>query len=270
MATVDDLDAKAFEVLEAIYESGGEANTSEIKEYTGIEKNAIIHYRYDRLEEAGLVTTRTGETEGSRVPPKVAELTEEGRERIASGLFDTEDLTIVERMDRLERQFRAVVDEYRDVEQEFRNWRYDEETDEEVDLGDLRDEMESLREEQQRTREKFGEIDWEVVEQTNWGKMPRMVHLKDGILDLRQRVDELEGDDGHGQFDEFDVEQLRSSVARAEAEAEAAREENDDLRDEVQSLRSTVSGLNQRLDTMGKQMQNQQEEASGGLLSRFR
>ena len=132
-----DLDAKGFDVLEAIYELGGEATTSEVKEYTGIEKNAIIHYRFDKLEEQGLVEMGVGEATGNRLPPKVAQLTENGGERIAAGLFSDEQPTIVDRMDRLERKFDRVLDELNTVKDEFRKWKYDEERDEEVDITEL-------------------------------------------------------------------------------------------------------------------------------------
>ena len=120
MDTDLDLDAKGFEVLESIYELGGEASTTEVKEYTGIEQNAIIHYRFDKLEEQGVVEMGTGEVQGNRLPPKVATLTEAGGERIADGLFSDEQPTVVERVDRLERQFESVVEELQDVKDEFR------------------------------------------------------------------------------------------------------------------------------------------------------
>ena len=120
MDTDLDLDAKGFEVLESIYEQGGEASTTEVKEYTGIEQNAIIHYRFDKLEEQGVVEMGTGEAPGNRLPPKVATLTEAGGERIADGLFSDEQPTVVERVDRLERQFESVVEELQDVKDEFR------------------------------------------------------------------------------------------------------------------------------------------------------
>ena len=66
MDTDLDLDAKALEVLESIYELGGEASTTEVKEYTGIEQNAIIHYRFDKLEEQGIVEMGTGEAQIGR------------------------------------------------------------------------------------------------------------------------------------------------------------------------------------------------------------
>jgi len=145
MATTDlDLDAKGFDVLEAVYELGGEATTSDVKEYTGIEKNAIVHYRFDKLEEQGLVEMGVGEADGNRLPPKKAILTDDAGERIAAGLFSDEQPTIVERMDRLERKFDTVVEELRDVKDEFRKWKYNEETDEEIEITELVDRVESV------------------------------------------------------------------------------------------------------------------------------
>lgn len=269
MANVDDLDAKAFEVLEAVYESGGEANTSEIKEYTGIQKNAIIHYRYDRLEEAGLITTRTGESTGARVPPKVAVLTDEAQEQIAGGLFDTDDSTIVERMDRLERQFGALVDEFRDVEREFRNWRYDEESDEEVDLTEVLDNVRGLQEEVETYREA---IDMEVVEELNWDESYLIGHMRDRFRELdsweeeiEERLGEIESG-GHGR-DDLDVDQLRARLDQAEQEADEARAEADDLRNEVQELRTERTQMKNRLDALEKQ---QEGGESGGFWSLFR
>lgn len=175
MATGElDLDAKGFDVLEAIYEQEGEATTSDVKEYTGIEKNAIIHYRFDKLEEQGLVTISIAEdrAEGNRMPPKMAVLTEEAGQRIADGLFSDEEPTIVERMDRLERRFSAVVEEMHSLSDEFRRWRYDEEQDREVDITDLMEKAEKME-------RVLGDVEDDDL---------------DGILDLERRVDRLENE----------------------------------------------------------------------------
>ena len=82
-----DLDRKSELVLEAVYELGGEADTSEIKEYTGIEKNGIISYRYDKLEDAGLIETRTVDT-GDTLPITIAELTDDGHDEVGAILED--------------------------------------------------------------------------------------------------------------------------------------------------------------------------------------
>mgnify|MGYP006280512337 FL=1 len=139
-----DLDAKGFDVYEAIYEHGGEAVTTEIKGWTGIEKNAIVHYRLDKLEDEGIIEIGVGEAAGDRTPPKKAELTEKGRELAENGLFDEEEPTIVERMDRCERRMKAVEGEFQDLSDEFRSWRYDEEEDREVEIRDLLDRLEKF------------------------------------------------------------------------------------------------------------------------------
>lgn len=272
MASVDDLDAKAFDVLEAVYESGGEANTSEIKEYTGIEKNAIIHYRYDRLEDAGLITTRTGEATGARVPPKVAVLTDEGKEQIAAGLFDSEDSTIVERMDRLERQFGAVVDQFRNVEQEVRQFRYDGETDEEVTAAELVDRIEELSE--------LSEQIEEVTDGEGLGDvLDRVDSMEDTVERYRELVDTmdtehhelkarvLDGDDG---LVDIDADGLREQVDEAETEAEESRAEVEALRDDMAAVRSNQKELETRLDTLTEQVRKQRENDSRGFLSWLR
>jgi hypothetical protein len=139
-----DLDAKGFDVLEALYENGGGATTTEVKEYTGIEKNAIIHYRFEKLEEEGIVEVGVGEPQGNRTPPKKAILTENGEKLCRSGFFEEETPTIVERMDRMERRFSAVVEDFHEVADEFEQWRMKD--GEEVEVGELIEKFERFEE----------------------------------------------------------------------------------------------------------------------------
>ena len=139
-----DLDAKGFDVYEAIYEHGGEATTTEIKEWTGIETNAIVHYRMDKLEDQGLIEIGVGEASGNRTPPKLATLTETGQHLADQRLFDEAEPTIIERMERVERRMRAVEGEFHDLSDEFRQWRYDEEEDREVNIRDILDRLEKF------------------------------------------------------------------------------------------------------------------------------
>jgi chromosome segregation ATPase len=265
MATIDDLDAKAFEVLEAIYESGGEANTSEIKEYTGIQKNAIIHYRYDRLEEAGLITTRTGESDSSRVPPKVAELTEEAGERIADGLFDEQDKTIVDRMDQMERQFRSVVDEFRDLEQEFRDWRYDEENDEELSAADLAIRMDELADMAETIEEAHDRLN------TADDLDDRVTDLERKVTSYRQRVDDIElelselQDNVENTPDQSDIEELRGKMATTNDMADV-RSEQEDTQDELAKLERRIEMLEKHTRPNEDEQKEKQKE---GPLSRL-
>ena len=97
----EDLDRKAKLVLEAVYELGGEADTSEVKEYTGIDSNGVVHYRYDKLEEVGLVETRTV-NRGDTLDVTVAALTDRGHDRVGDILDNGEGLTVVEQLESLE------------------------------------------------------------------------------------------------------------------------------------------------------------------------
>jgi hypothetical protein len=149
-----DLDAKGFDVLEAVYECGGSATTTEVKEYTNIEKNAVVHYRFDKLEEQGLVEMGVGESQGNRVPPKKAVLTEEAGQRIADGLFaEADEPTIIERMDRVERQFEALIEDFHELSDEFRQWRYDGEDDRVVDVTEILDRLDEF----EKMTEGYGE-----------------------------------------------------------------------------------------------------------------
>lgn len=141
---IQDLDEKSYQILEAVYENGGKANTTEIKQYTGIEKNAIVHYRYDKLEDEDLITIERGESQGDRLPPKVAILTETAQNHIQNGLFAEEEPTVLERLDRLERQFNSVMSEFDELKQEIREFRYVEEDDRELTAQELTERIQEL------------------------------------------------------------------------------------------------------------------------------
>jgi uncharacterized coiled-coil protein SlyX len=124
MATVNgvDLDWKARDVLEALVENGGEATTSEVKTYTGLERNEVIKYRFGKLSEAGLVQTYQPSSENGRPAAKVARLTDDGEalldgdDEVDLGIgVGDDDLTIDERMERLEKQMAPIRDTYGEV-----------------------------------------------------------------------------------------------------------------------------------------------------------
>jgi len=110
----EDLDRKAKLVLEAVYELGGEADTSEVKDYTGIDSNGVVHYRYDKLEDVGLVETRTVDR-GDTLDVTVAALTDRGHDRVGDILDNGDGPTVVEQVEEL----RAVVRELRDDVRHF-------------------------------------------------------------------------------------------------------------------------------------------------------
>lgn len=287
---MSDLDAKALEVLEAVYESGGEANTSEIKEYTGIQKNGIVHYRYEKLEEAGLIERKSGEAEGTKFATTVVSLTEEGEQEIRGGLLGDEGATMVERMDRLERQYRAAQDALRDVKREFEMWKYDEEADEEIDAAELRDRVEAAQEGRERIEERLREFEEFESEQYDADSLTESVSVMESrVQGIDTEIGEVSGeverlalllalepeqvrDDWERDAVTF-VEEEENRIDRAEESAEKAWAEAQEARDVAESDDGDeqVEKLTQEVSVLKSQLNNREETLpSGSFWSRLR
>jgi hypothetical protein len=108
------LDWKSREILQAIYENGGQATTSEIKQRTSIENNDHITHRYRRatpaLEPLGLIDVSKPELAASgRTRPLTVTLTEKGTahaERLIE--IDGQPIGIEERFEQLEATLDAL------------------------------------------------------------------------------------------------------------------------------------------------------------------
>ena len=290
MVDVSDLDAKALEVLEAVYESGGEANTSEIKEYTGIQKSGIVHYRYEKLEEAGLIERKSGEAEGTKFATTVVSLTEAGEQEIRGGLLGDEGATMVERMDRLERQYRAAQDALRDVKREFEMWKYDEEADEEIDAAELRDRVEAAQEGRERIEERLREFEEFESEQYDADSLTESVSVMESrVQGIDTEIGEVSGeverlalllalepeqvrDDWERDAVTF-VEEEENRIDRAEESAEKAWAEAQEARDVAESDDGDeqVEKLTQEVSVLKSQLNNREETLpSGSFWSRLR
>lgn len=119
---VDGLDWKSQEILRALYENGGNANTTELRALTGIDNNAIIVYRHtEKLAPRELVELEQPETDGTHIAPKVATLTSKGEtvaERIIKGRGEA-STNISEYVDQLEakvNQLETRIDELETAE----------------------------------------------------------------------------------------------------------------------------------------------------------
>ena len=156
-ATSEELDWKSLEILRVLGETDEELTTSEIRETTGIEPNRIIRYRVSEyLEPAGFVETRQPTSEGTMVPAKRIQLTEQGTE-IVAGLEDRDDddVLVSELPERLEQVNSRLHTLTQQVEQNSDALEERRETDGEVAqalkdidqrLSTLETEFESLRE----------------------------------------------------------------------------------------------------------------------------
>jgi hypothetical protein len=291
MVDVSDLDAKALEVLEAVYESGGEANTSEIKEYTGIRKNGIVHYRYEKLEDAGLIETKSGDSESTQFTTTVAVLTEEGEQEIRGGLLGDEGATMVERMERLERQYRQAQDALREVRRDFERWRYDEEADEEIDAVALRDQVEAALEGRERIEAKLEEFEEFESEQYDADSLTESVSVMENRVqgvnremgDLREDVEDMAhllALDSDAIREDWDRDAVRfiqeeeNRLDRAEESAQKAWEAAEEAKEEAGSgpTAKEVQSLEQKVSVLESQLGNREEESlpSGSFWSRLR
>lgn len=91
----------AVTILEAIWQNGGEADTSEIKEYTGFEDNSRLHYRRtEHLEPNGFVECTT-EDRGGTLTVTVWQLTEQGEKAVDRHMTDTDTPPLKQTVDEL-------------------------------------------------------------------------------------------------------------------------------------------------------------------------
>ena len=107
---IEALDWKSHEILRAIAENDGKANTTEISALTGIENNDQILYRFrTKLRPAGLVEVTQPEYDGSAIRAKVATLTDAGWEAIDQLDEDSEETPqLSDRLDQLDARFTQI------------------------------------------------------------------------------------------------------------------------------------------------------------------
>lgn len=171
------LDEQAEQVLKAVWDNAGGATTSEIRKETGLERH-VIHYRYDKLEEAGLIELGEADsaTRGRGLPPKVAELTDEGVAEIESGLLGDEvfDSGVSDEVSVSRSQFREFRDELQRVENQVQvlvdeSRGVDEQGDDEGGTGEGGvgvdgEEVAEARAEVRELREEFERLERDVAE----------------------------------------------------------------------------------------------------------
>jgi DNA-binding PadR family transcriptional regulator len=141
-ADLSQFDWKTQEILRAIQQQDGAANTAEIRGETGIEDNNVVLYRLnDKLEPAGLVDLHQPDPENSRIQPKVATLTDAGKEaaiRLEGARGDSMDLS--DKVEQLEARINTIEMQTEDIDNQEREVRHDEEFEElRVGLLGLRD-----------------------------------------------------------------------------------------------------------------------------------
>jgi DNA-binding PadR family transcriptional regulator len=99
--SAQDLDDMAKAILEAIYQNGGSADTSEIKQYTGFDDNSKLHYRRNNhLEPKGFIECETRDTEDT-LNVTVWSLTEKGEKAVDRNMTEQDTPPIADQFEEL-------------------------------------------------------------------------------------------------------------------------------------------------------------------------
>ncbi|SDM93488.1 hypothetical protein SAMN04487949_2901 [Halogranum gelatinilyticum] len=107
MVGIEDLDSKSKDIIWALSQMGGKANTSEIRRYTDIDNTTIINYRLKGKlgpDQFGLVETEQPPMGDGPLPAKIATLTDAGHE-FADELYSqsvTDAESLVKEIERLQ------------------------------------------------------------------------------------------------------------------------------------------------------------------------
>lgn len=114
-----DLNRREEEILELLFELDRGISSTEFRsEISGL-GGYKLNYRYERLEDAGLITLRDEEESEQTIPAKIAELTEKGEEAIRCGLlgedvFDAQSSDTVELPKTYVQNLKAQIEELED------------------------------------------------------------------------------------------------------------------------------------------------------------
>ena len=81
------------------------------------DRNQDIHYRWQKLEEHGLIYLEEQRDDTVPINPKVARITQDGHNELAEHLEEDAPRTVQERIERLEKQMSKMRETYGEVKQ---------------------------------------------------------------------------------------------------------------------------------------------------------
>lgn len=120
-----EVDQKALDILSALSDLDGEANTRELRDFLGEMNKGPFHYRLNEyLEPQELVTTYLPDSEPGEFPAKVVTLTETGVEYIEQVDKDiSSDDNVKQRVEYLEERIESFEKQIELIEKENKNIR---------------------------------------------------------------------------------------------------------------------------------------------------
>jgi hypothetical protein len=115
-------DQKALDILSALANLDGEANTRELRDFLGEMNKGPFHYRLNEyLEPQELVASRLPESKPGEFPAKVLVLTERGEEYLQHVDHDAgKDSDVTRRVERLEERIESLEREKQELREKNR------------------------------------------------------------------------------------------------------------------------------------------------------
>jgi len=108
MSLRDDLSDNARVILEGLYECGGEANMTEMKQFTGIDENkTVLYHTEEYLEPSDFVESEVVD-DGSATGVTEFRLTDRGQDAVRSLVESTDDPNLVEQVEELQEAVRGM------------------------------------------------------------------------------------------------------------------------------------------------------------------
>ena len=117
-----EMDQLALNVLSALDDLGGEANSREVRDFLGEMQRGVLHYRLDEhLVPQELVTTEVPDSEPGRFPAKILTITDRGKEYLKQVDHDgSTDSDITRRVEQLEGRINSLEQENQQLREQNR------------------------------------------------------------------------------------------------------------------------------------------------------
>ena len=117
-----EIDQLALNVLSALDDLGGEANSREVRDFLGEMQRGVLHYRLDEhLVPQELVTTEVPDSEPGRFPAKILTITDRGKEYLKQVDHDgSTDSDITRRVEQLEGRINSLEQENQQLREQNR------------------------------------------------------------------------------------------------------------------------------------------------------
>jgi len=212
MSLRDDLSDNAQVILEGLYECGGEANMTEMKQVTGLEESKTILYHAEKYLEPSNFIEYEIVDDGSVTGITEFTITERGRNAVGSLIEGTDDTNLVEKVEDL----REAVSQMKREVDTFAG-RLDEVDIGQEDIDGVRESVRVLRSDVEAVEDRMSDLesDLDMTLATVEAKVERIEHFHDELTNVLLESGVIETSRNHDGNDGYEEGQLLGGVREA-------------------------------------------------------